>query len=165
MSYYVRLMQRGDIAQVIEIDREAFPNMWPPANYEREMKNRLAHYVVACDGRVTLEADGAEAPREEASTNLASRLKRLFNHDRFFREELPLPAKQHIAGFAGFWIMAGEAHIISIAVRERHRGRVTPAADGFALPDHLPSAAVMAIHSQGSRRCAPRISTTTSPPS
>ena len=46
---YVRLMRKEDIPQVTEIDREAFPTLWPPANYQRELDNQLAHYIVACD--------------------------------------------------------------------------------------------------------------------
>ena len=42
-------MKEEDVPQVTAIDREAFPTLWPPANYEREMKNGLAHYIVACD--------------------------------------------------------------------------------------------------------------------
>ena len=52
----VRLMRREDIAQVSEIDREAFPTQWPPANYKSELKNRLAHYIVACDEEETAGA-------------------------------------------------------------------------------------------------------------
>jgi ribosomal-protein-alanine N-acetyltransferase len=46
---YLRSMSQEDILQVTEIDREAFPTQWPPANYERELKNGLAHYIVAGD--------------------------------------------------------------------------------------------------------------------
>ena len=46
---YLRLMSQEDVPQVTEIDREAFPTLWPPANYERELKNGLAHYIVAGD--------------------------------------------------------------------------------------------------------------------
>ena len=49
MSCHIRLMRKEDIAQVTEIDREAFPTMWPPANYLNELQNRLAHYIIACD--------------------------------------------------------------------------------------------------------------------
>ena len=42
-------MKEADVPQVTAIDREAFPTLWPPANYEREMKNGLAHYLVAGD--------------------------------------------------------------------------------------------------------------------
>jgi ribosomal-protein-alanine N-acetyltransferase len=45
----IRLMKQEDVPQVTEIDREAFPSLWPPANYERELKNGLAHYIVAND--------------------------------------------------------------------------------------------------------------------
>ncbi|MDD4986189.1 MAG: ribosomal protein S18-alanine N-acetyltransferase [Dehalococcoidales bacterium] len=54
LSYYIRRMCHDDIDQVTEIDREAFPTMWPPANYERELKVSLAHYITACgDGAAT----------------------------------------------------------------------------------------------------------------
>ena len=46
----VRPMAKKDIPQVANIDREAFPTMWPPVNFHHELTNRLAHYVVACDG-------------------------------------------------------------------------------------------------------------------
>jgi ribosomal-protein-alanine N-acetyltransferase len=46
---YLRSMSQEDVPQVTEIDREAFPTLWPPANYERELKNGLAHYIVAGD--------------------------------------------------------------------------------------------------------------------
>jgi ribosomal-protein-alanine N-acetyltransferase len=77
---YIRLMGQEDVSQVSEIDREAFPTLWPPANYQRELKNGLAHYIVACD-----------------------------------------EGKHHIMGFAGLWMLVGEAHITNIAVREKHR--------------------------------------------
>ena len=94
MSYGVRPMCQEDIAQVTEIDHEAFPTIWPPANYERELKTPLAHYIVA--------QDAAYSPSTE---------------------ELPATDKQDVIGFAGLWMMADEAHITNIAVRQSHRGR------------------------------------------
>ncbi len=89
MSYYIRRMYQEDVAQVTEIDHEAFPTMWPPANYERELKVSLAHYIAACeDGR---PAGGIEG--------------------------------QYIVGFAGLWMMADEAHITNIAVRQGYQRR------------------------------------------
>jgi ribosomal-protein-alanine N-acetyltransferase len=85
LAVKLRPMTQKDVLQVTEIDREAFPAMWPPANYQREMKNGLAHYIVAVD-------DGEKAGR-------------------------------YIIGFAGLWMLAGEAHITNIAVREKHRLR------------------------------------------
>lgn len=120
MTYYVRLMHREDVGQVTEIDREAFPTLWPPTNYERELENRLAHYIVACDAGERVEESEVEAPLEKKPPGLVSRVSRLFNHNRFFGYEPPKPGKQYITGFTGFWIMAGEAHITSIAVRKPH---------------------------------------------
>ncbi len=121
MVCYVRLMHREDVAQVTEIDREAFPALWPPVNYERELENRLAHYIVACDEEERVEESEVEAPLEKDLPGLGSRIRRLFNYNRFFGYELPKSGKQYITGFAGFWVMAGEAHITSIAVRELRR--------------------------------------------
>ncbi len=116
---YVRLMCKEDIAQVNEIDREAFPTQWPPANYQHELQNRLAHYIVACDEERTVEKSEVKTSPEKGFLGLASRVRQLFNH-RFFTNELPPSGEEYIIGFAGFWIMADEAHITNIAVRELH---------------------------------------------
>ena len=123
MACYVRLMRKEDIARVTEIDREVFPTPWPQANYGRELENRLAHYVVACDEREKVEEPDAEASSEKDSSGIASRVKHLFSYNHFFSHELPQSGGQSIVGFAGFWIMAGEAHITNVAVREFRRRR------------------------------------------
>ncbi len=121
LACYVRLMRPEDVIQVTEIDREAFPTLSPPANYRRELRNRLAHYIVACDEGEGVEESEVEAPLEKDPPGLGSKVRRLFNYNRFFGYELPESGKQYITGFAGFWIMAGEAHITSIVVRELRR--------------------------------------------
>ena len=117
----MRLMRREDIAQVSDIDREAFPTLWPPANYHRELQNRLAHYIVACDEEKTVDEPEVKPPPEKSFSRLISQVRQLFNHDRFFANEPPPSGKEYIAGFVGFWIMAGEAHITNIAVRVLYR--------------------------------------------
>jgi len=114
-------MRREDIGQVTEIDREAFPTLWPPANYQHELQNRLAHYIVACDEDKTVEEPEVEASPEKGFPGLVSKVRQLFNYDRFFNNKLPQSAREYIIGFAGFWIMAEEAHLTNIAVRVRHR--------------------------------------------
>jgi len=111
-------MRRGDVPQVTEIDHEAFPTAWPPPNYHRELENRLAHYVVACSSERQAEAPVVVAPKRGFS-RLASVLGSLFSYNRWFGDEVP-PTKEFIVGFAGFWILADEAHIISIAVRSEY---------------------------------------------
>ncbi|MBN1862864.1 MAG: ribosomal protein S18-alanine N-acetyltransferase [Dehalococcoidales bacterium] len=94
MPYRVRPMCHEDLSQVTDIDQEAFPTMWPPANYRRELGTRLAHYIVA-----------HEVVSDEGSpVTVTGRVR-------------------NIVGFAGFWMMANEAHITNIAVRKSHRRR------------------------------------------
>jgi ribosomal-protein-alanine N-acetyltransferase len=112
----LRLMSQEDVPQVTEIDREAFPTMWPPANYQREMKTGLAHYIVAVDDA---EEKEAKALPEKGFAALLARIRQLFGSE-------PAPPKgQYIIGFAGLWMLAGEAHITNIAVREKYRRRGT----------------------------------------
>jgi len=118
LRYCVREMRKEDIAQVTEIDREAFPTMWPPANYHHELQNRLAHYIVVYDADKSVEEPEVEPTIEKGFLGLVARLRRLFNHDRFFGNEMSPLVKEYILGFVGFWIMADEAHITNIAVRE-----------------------------------------------
>ncbi|MFC2003003.1 ribosomal protein S18-alanine N-acetyltransferase [Chloroflexota bacterium] len=122
LAYYLRLMRREDVAQVAEIDREAFPTLWPPANYLRELDNRLARYIVACDDERTVEQPDVKAASENGFLRLLSKARRLFDLGRFFGDELPPSGKEYVVGFAGIWIMADEAHITSIAVRKPYLG-------------------------------------------
>ncbi len=91
MSYRVLMMCQQDIAQVTEIDREAFPTMMPPANFLRELRSSLAYYIVAYDDEKTIDE-----PESEKTGH-------------------------YIVGFAGFWVIAGEAHIVNIAVQQSYR--------------------------------------------
>ena len=118
MTYHVRQMRKEDVSQVTDIDHEAFSSWWPLTNYDHELENHMAHYIVACDNTekyVEAEPDGKGLSR------LTSRVKELFNHNGN-GEVMPIP-QDKIVGFAGFWIMAGEAHIISIAVKASYRER------------------------------------------
>lgn len=96
MSYLIRSMCQEDIGQVIEIDLEAFPTMLPPADYKSELKNELAYYIVACDDQQYFE----NSDKENGSGG-----------------------SNFVIGLAGFWLMAGEAHIVNIAVRQAYRRR------------------------------------------
>jgi ribosomal-protein-alanine N-acetyltransferase len=115
-------MHKEDITQVVEIDHEAFPTMWPPANYEHELQTWLAHYIVACEENETTEEPEITTTQEKGLPNLASQLRQFFNYNRLFNKP-PQTQRQRIIGFAGFWVMADEAHITNIATRKSHRRR------------------------------------------
>ena len=122
MAFYVRLMRQVDIAQVTEIDHEAFSTQWPPTNYHHELKNSLAHYAVACEtGKKIPGEPEAEVALERSRPGLISRVKQLFNRNRSSNTETLLLSEEKIVGLAGFWIMAGEAHVTSIAVRQTYQ--------------------------------------------
>lgn len=118
-------MCKEDVAQVTEIDREAFPTQWPPINYQHELRSQLTHYIVAYDEEKSIVQPSVKAPPEKDPTGLASRLRRLFSHNRSLSIELPPPDQRHITGFVGLWVLADEAHITSIAVREAFRRQGT----------------------------------------
>lgn len=105
--YSLRPMDWGDLGQVADIEREAFPTLWPPTNYRKEMRNRIAEHVVCVrDGEyVTVERK-------------PSALRRLFRRNK----PAPPPLmRRSVAGFLSVWHMAGEAHIVAVAVREEKR--------------------------------------------
>ena len=110
LPYGLRMMTWEDLDQVGAIEREAFPTLWPATSYRREMRNRQAEYSVCVhqDERVFLPA----APPKR---NMLDWLRR--------RRQEPHPGKEEplLLGYMGQWYMAGEAHIVSIAVREDYR--------------------------------------------
>ncbi|MDP2729669.1 MAG: ribosomal protein S18-alanine N-acetyltransferase [Dehalococcoidales bacterium] len=119
LSYFVRPMYKEDASQVAEIDREAFPNEWPPPNFQHELKNRLAHYIIACDGEKFEQPAAGSSDRK--LTGLTYRLRRIFGLNHFPPDE-PSPSIRHyIIGFIGLWVISDEAHITIIGVRQTYR--------------------------------------------
>ena len=122
LSCYIRLMRKEDVAQVTEIDREAFPTLRPPINYHNELQNRLAHYVVACSREASVDEAVPSESGRSGFTEMMSRIGRLLGYNRHTDKEAEPLLRQYIFGFAGLWMMADEAHIMNIAVREEYRG-------------------------------------------
>ena len=123
IDYYIRPMQERDIPQALEIDREAFPTQWPRPTYnsfKQELRNRLARYIVVCQSN----EPGQSSIEKTRNLSLWEKLlhpKYLFNSENAATYFNPPPAKEHIVGMAGFWLMVGEVHITTIAVRETYR--------------------------------------------
>ena len=140
LPYIVEPMKLRDIREVMEIERVSFPSPWSASAYRHELQsNALSHYFVArpraCQGddeRSPSKRKGealptlgersskgeeqpieslAYSPRASVPLNLISRIRR--------RRTGPAT----IVGYGGFWLMAGEAHISTIAVRPELRRR------------------------------------------
>ncbi|HEU4759043.1 MAG TPA: ribosomal protein S18-alanine N-acetyltransferase [Dehalococcoidia bacterium] len=127
VRYLVRPMALGDIAQVMEVERESFPSMWPPTAFKREIQqNRLAHYLVALERRTPTAARPDDAPPSPEAAAPHGPFYRLLDELRHAlgREE-PLPPEDErpelIVGFIGVWLLPDEAHVVTVAVRESHR--------------------------------------------
>ena len=118
VRYAVRRMVPGDILQVVDIERESFPSTWPQSTYKRELQNRLAHYLV-------LVQQVPEHPPERPLASPAP-VRRPLGWRRTMRrlfslQPPPEPTQELILGFVGLWLMVGEAHIVTLAVRESQR--------------------------------------------
>jgi [ribosomal protein S18]-alanine N-acetyltransferase len=119
----VRPMAKIDIHQVAAIDREAFPTMWPPVNFQHELNNRLAHYLVVCNGDQAINASQLRPFQSPLPKRTFLGIKWPFVSKNVSDVADPPTSEQQIAGFVGLWIMLDEAHIINIAVRETYRGQ------------------------------------------
>jgi ribosomal-protein-alanine N-acetyltransferase len=109
-------MCKEDVTRVARMDREAFPTEWPPTNFSRELENRLASYIVASEGPA-VSAPPSKPASEKQPPGLRERLKGLFTHRRIE----PVDNEDNILGYAGMWILADEAHVMSIASRQENR--------------------------------------------
>lgn len=101
-------MTADDITQVADVERESFPSMWPQTAYKRELANKLARYLVLTEVRDT--------PIDPPATGgLWGALRRLVG------SEPAAGSHDYLLGFIGLWLMVGEAHIVTVAVRQRYR--------------------------------------------
>lgn len=100
--YIVEPMRWDDVPQVMVIERESFPLPWPERAYRYELsQNKNSHYVV-------LRLRPAPAPQSQWK-----RLERLLRRNR----------RPPVLGYGGFWMIAGEAHISTLAVPHAWRRR------------------------------------------
>ncbi|MBN1188245.1 MAG: ribosomal protein S18-alanine N-acetyltransferase [Dehalococcoidales bacterium] len=115
-------MNQYDIPQVTNIDREAFPTMWPPVNFTNELRNRMAHYVVACDGKDPPENHQVKPEIKPVPVRSFLGIRWPFHKRTSSKPSGPPAIIENITGFIGLWLMVDESHIINIAVKESDRG-------------------------------------------
>src|SRR3989304_7534096 len=111
-----RTMRLEDIPQVLEIERESFPTMWPPTAYKRELEqNRLAHYLVVVE-RNPESLAGSEA-HDVGHHGAFGRLFGELRHILASEEERELPPPEEraelVTGVAGLWMLGGGGHIVA----------------------------------------------------
>lgn len=120
-------MEERDLAQVAEVERDAFPTLFPPTAFRRELRRPMSRYMVLArvddpnrpDPRLPPLPDSPPARRKGA-------LGRFMDGARqaVWRARNPAwrPGEDLIAGFVGMWRVADEAHVVSIGARSEYRG-------------------------------------------
>ncbi len=100
--YLVEPMRWEDVPQVMAIERVSFPLPWPERAYRYELtENKHSHYMVL-------------RPRGMAPARGWLRWVRRWWQGR---------SRPPLIGYGGLWMLAGEAHISTIAVAPAWRGR------------------------------------------
>lgn len=129
MPYSLRPMITQDVAQAAEIERDAFPTLFPPTSFRRELKNRLARYIVAVRRDEPCQPTAPPpnaAPKPSRASHAAPIGRRIITGARNLLQRRPgawQPGQQYIAGFLGAWHMHDEAHIIAVGVRRPRRSQ------------------------------------------
>ena len=118
MPYTLRPMRERDLSQAAEIERDAFPTLFPPTSFRRELKNRLARYLVARSRQ--------DPPQlVEQCTISPAGIGGIIHRAASLWRGRPIawqPGQPYIVGFLGTWYMPDEAHIVSVGVRSDYRG-------------------------------------------
>jgi ribosomal-protein-alanine N-acetyltransferase len=128
--YLVRPMDLGDISEVMEIEKDSFPSMWPSTAFKREIQhNRLARYLVVVEQTLQegqaqdvepAPADAALPPSPLRMGRWLTELRRLFGAEE---DAEASPRQDPVIGFVGVWLIVDEAHIVTVAVRDSYRRR------------------------------------------
>jgi ribosomal-protein-alanine N-acetyltransferase len=132
--FVVRPASAGDIQQLATVEREAFPEQWPPTRFASEIRKPDALYLVAV--APAAPPDASEVPPGPGSvppTNVAplayrptpgglrSILRMRLRPPWLSARPAFEPPPSYLAGFVGIWFVVDEAHIVSIGVRKAER--------------------------------------------
>lgn len=103
--WVLRDMRLDDLSEVLAIDRDSFPIPWSAKTYEFEINNRHTSHLAVIEMREHVP---------HAMGGVRRLIQRAFGRP---------PQYGPIVGYGGCWLIAGEAHISTIAVRPDCRGR------------------------------------------
>ena len=120
MTCILRKLRNSDIPSVSEIEREAFPTLWPNSAFKSEIDNPKIKLLVAALplSQVGEDRDPPELPPGPMPQRLIQNVRQLL---RLSPTESNAP--DYPVGYVSTWIVWEEAHITAIAVREAYRGR------------------------------------------
>tara|TARA_B100001245_G_scaffold236170_1_gene226013 strand:- start:1417 stop:2100 length:684 start_codon:yes stop_codon:yes gene_type:complete len=126
MPFLVRPASDLDVAKLANIEKEAFPKMFPPTPFERELENSKARYLVAY-----LEKDSVNQTDQDFKERvvLENHINESITHKILqgirtilnLKNQTIFSNEPRLVGFVGVWYMIDEAHIVSIGVIKTHR--------------------------------------------
>jgi len=106
LPYVIEPMQLCDVPEVMGVEQVSFPSPWSARAYRYELQeNNLSHYLVARPQRPLAKKEPSFWARVQRSLGVTA------------------SPEVNILGYGGFWLMMGEAHISTIAVRPEWRRR------------------------------------------
>ena len=119
MKAIVSQLQAGEISQIAEIEREAFPVSGPPTSFRRDLNNRLHSCLVGWAPWQELFPERERPGKEPEPTGLG---RLLHGVRRLVSPEIVDNRERYILGFVSLWFGVEEAHVTAIAVRQEWRG-------------------------------------------
>ncbi len=113
-TYSVRLMKEQDIPQVSIIETDAFPNLFPPTSFRKELQRPISTLMVAAS---QLNAIEGEEIVKNPKTGMNTQVNTYRSGNTGWK-----PGIEFLAGFIFLWKMSSEeTHVMSIATRRSHR--------------------------------------------
>lgn len=116
IRFHIRPMSSLDSPQLVEVEKDAFPTLWPPTSFKRELNNKLAVYLTA----VAMEdVSGIEESAAPVTPGILERFLAVLR--RFFPVGPGAGNVDYLLGYIGLWQVVDDAHVVSIGVRTPFR--------------------------------------------
>ena len=127
MTLSIRPVIEQDIPDIEEIEKEAFPTLWPRTPFKRDMQNNRIGYLVVTKLDESSKIVGQEIEASASASfnkkpNLYQRLSRTIQSTLFHEDSPMKPLAHPPLGFVSIWFLSDDAHITAIAVRSSWRG-------------------------------------------
>lgn len=116
IRFHIRPMSSLDSPQLVEVERDAFPTLWPPTSFKRELNNKLAVYLTAV---AMEEVPDADEPATPATPGIIGRFSAVLR--RLFPVGPGAGNGDYLLGYIGLWQVVDDAHVVSIGVRTPFR--------------------------------------------
>ena len=124
MPYSVRQLRLMDIKKAQELERAIFPTLWPKTPFKKDLKNKMAKYLVAYADENNNDKNQIPISNEPDKSQITI-FNRIWQHlgiISYLRNvDGTISYRQKIVGLVGTWYRTNEAHITTIGVLAKYR--------------------------------------------